>query len=34
MWLESKGKQDLNAMVDEYSLQGKISCLTEDKEGC
>ena len=34
MWLESKGKKNLNSLVKQYSLDGKISCLTERREGC
>ncbi|KAL4431781.1 hypothetical protein ABPG77_002997 [Micractinium sp. CCAP 211/92] len=34
MWLESRGKANLNALVQRYSLNGTLSCLTERVEGC
>lgn len=34
MWLESRGKANLNALVQRYSLEGKLACLTERVEGC
>ncbi|KAL4440448.1 hypothetical protein ABPG75_003449 [Micractinium tetrahymenae] len=34
MWLESRGKANLNALVKRYSLDGRLSCLTERVEGC
>ena len=33
MWLESKGRSDLNTLVRQYSVGSRISCLTEWNEG-
>ncbi len=33
-WLEQRGNANLNALVQQYSLNGTISCLNESTEGC
>ena len=34
MWLEAKGRANLAALVDQFSLNGTLRCLTETQEGC
>ncbi len=34
VWLEKKGKADLDALVKQYDLHGNLRCLTENQEGC
>jgi hypothetical protein len=34
IWLEKGGRQNLTTLVNQYSLNGKISCLSEHYEGC
>ncbi|PRW59841.1 hypothetical protein C2E21_1509 [Chlorella sorokiniana] len=34
MWLEQRGNANLNALVQQYSLNGTLRCLNESVEGC
>lgn len=33
-WLEQRGNANLNALVQQYSLNGTLRCLNESTEGC
>lgn len=33
-WLEQRGNANLNALVQQYNLNGTLRCLNESTEGC